>query len=105
MFEPYAMSRVVPACFKSGRTSVEDDPRSGRPSTSMDDDHFKKVLAVIRQNRRLVVGEVAEEVGIFKSSCNLILTDIYKLPHLLLLLPSLTLHIRALRLSHISLLK
>jgi len=61
--------------FKSGRTSVEDDPKSGRPSTSMDDDHVEKVLAVIRQNRRLTVREVAEEVGICKSSCHLILTD------------------------------
>jgi len=34
--------------FKSGRTSIEDDPKSGRPSTSMDDDHVEKVLAVIR---------------------------------------------------------
>ena len=34
-------------CFKLGRTSVEDDPKCGRPSTSMDDDHVEKVLAVI----------------------------------------------------------
>jgi len=46
-------------CFKSGRTSIKDDPKSGRPSTSMDDDHVQKVLAVIRQNRRLTVREVA----------------------------------------------
>ena len=45
--------------FKSGRTSIEDDPKSGRPSTSTDDDHVEKVLAVIRQNRRLTVREVA----------------------------------------------
>ena len=40
--------------FKSGRTSIENDPKSGRPSTSMDDDHVEKVLDVIRQNRRLL---------------------------------------------------
>jgi len=61
--------------FKSGRTFIEDDPKSGWPSTSMDDDHFEKVLAVIHQNRRPTVHEVAEEVGICKSSCHLILTD------------------------------
>jgi len=65
--------------FKSGRTSIEDDPKSGRPSTSIDDDHFEKVLAVIRQNRRLTVREVAEEVGICKSSCYLILTEKLKM--------------------------
>jgi len=41
----------------------------------MDDDHVEKVLAVIRQNRHLTVREVAEEVGICKSSCHRILTD------------------------------
>ena len=41
--------------FKSGRTSIEDDPKSGQPSTSMDDDHVEKVLAVIRQNHCLTV--------------------------------------------------
>jgi len=60
---------------KSGRTSIEDDSSSEQPSTSMDDDHVEKTLAVIRQNRPLTVREVAEEVGICKSSCRLILTD------------------------------
>ena len=65
--------------FKSGRTSIEDDPpKSGRPSTSMDDDHVEKVLAVIRQNRRLTVREVAEEVGTCKSSCHLIFAEKWK---------------------------
>jgi len=54
--------------FKSGRTSIEDDPKSGRPCTSTNDDHVEKVHAVIRQNRRLTVREVTEEVGICKSS-------------------------------------
>ena len=61
--------------FKSGRTSVEDDPKSGRDSTSMADGHVEKVLAAIRQNRRPTVRQVAEELGIYKSSCHLILTD------------------------------
>jgi len=61
--------------FKSGRRSIENDPKSGRPSTSVDDDHVEKLLAVIRQNRRLTVREVAEKAGICKSSCHLILTD------------------------------
>ena len=67
--------------FKSGRTSIEDDHKSGRPSTSMDEEHVEKVLAVIRQNRRMTVREVTEEVGICKSSCHLILTDKLKMRH------------------------
>jgi len=78
LFEPYAMSQVVPA-LKLGRTSIEDDPKSVRPSTSMDDDHMEKVLAVIRQNRCLSVHEVAKEVGISKSLCHLILTEKWKM--------------------------
>jgi len=50
-------------------------PNSGRPYTPMDDDQVEKVLAVIRQNRRLIVRAVAEQVGICKSSCHLILTE------------------------------
>ena len=67
--------------FKSGRTSIEDDPKSGWPSTSMDDDHVEKVLAMIHQNRCLTVREVAEEVGICKSLCHLILTEKPKMHH------------------------
>ena len=66
-------------CLKLGRTSTEDDTKCGRPSTSMEDDHVEKVLAVIRQNRRLTLREVAEEEGICKRSCHLILTDKLKM--------------------------
>ena len=45
--------------FKSGRTSIEDDPKSGRPSSSTGDDHIEKVRSVIRENRRLTVREVS----------------------------------------------
>ena len=45
----------------------------------MDDDHVEKVLVVIRQNRLLTVREVAEEVGISKSSYHLILAEKLKM--------------------------
>jgi len=45
----------------------------------MDDDHVDKVLPVIRQNRRLTVREVAEEVGICKISCHLIFIEKLKM--------------------------
>ena len=64
--------------FKSGRTSIEDDHKYGWPSTSVDDDH-EKVLALIRQNRRLTLREIAEEVGICKRLCHQILTDKLKM--------------------------
>lgn len=36
-------------CFKSDRTSIEDDTKHGRSPTSSDDVH----VAVVRENRRL----------------------------------------------------
>jgi len=65
--------------FKLGRTSIKDDPKCGWPSMSMDDDHVEKVLVVICQNCRLIVCEVAEEVGICKRPCHLILTNKLKM--------------------------
>ena len=82
--EPDAMSRVVPA-FQIGQNSIEDDPKSGRPSTSMDEDYVEKVLSVIRQNGRLTAREVAVEVRTCKSSCHLILTDNFKTAELYLI--------------------
>jgi len=53
--------------FKEGRTSVDDDPRSGRPSMSKTDENVAKVCEVIRSNRHLTVREVAEKVSISKT--------------------------------------
>jgi len=62
-------------CFKEGRMSVGEDPRPGQPSTSTDDDHIKRVCAVIHRNRRLTVQEVTDEVGINIGSCLQIFTE------------------------------
>ncbi|GFW81512.1 protein GVQW3 [Trichonephila clavipes] len=39
--------------FKEGRQSVNSDPRSGRPSTSRNEDKIAQVKAVVRSDRRL----------------------------------------------------
>jgi len=55
--------------FKEGRTSVDDDPRSGRPSTSKTDDNVTKVREVIRSNRRFdVETKVQSSQGVSKTS-------------------------------------
>jgi transposase len=61
--------------FKDGQISIEDDPRSGRPSTSTDDQHVTQVHSVIRSNRRLTVRELAEVCDISLGSCHNILTE------------------------------
>jgi hypothetical protein len=46
-------------CFKKGRTSVTDESRPGRPSTSRKDQHIQRVDTLIRENRRLKLASVA----------------------------------------------
>jgi len=40
--------------LKTVGKSVDDDPRSGRPSTSTDGAHVTKVNEIVRSNRRLI---------------------------------------------------
>ncbi|GFW97053.1 protein GVQW3 [Trichonephila clavipes] len=46
--------------FKEGRQSLNSDPRSGRPSTSRNDDKIAQVKVVVRSDRRLTVREIAQ---------------------------------------------
>jgi len=55
--------------------SVGEDPRPGRHSTSINDDHVERVRAVIRGNRRLTVREFADEVGISIGPCHQMFTE------------------------------
>ena len=61
--------------FKEGRTSVESDPQSGRPSASKNEEMIAKVRTVVRNNRRLTVREIAVDCGISVGSCDAVLTD------------------------------
>ena len=47
--------------FKDGRENVEDDPRSGRPNSSTNDQNVEVVPAVMAQDRRLSVRMIAQE--------------------------------------------
>jgi DNA-binding XRE family transcriptional regulator len=77
-FEDEAMSRTQShdwhIRFKEGRTSIEDNERPGRSSTSKNEENIQKIRKVIRSNCHLTVREVAEEVGILKATCHEILT-------------------------------
>ena len=50
--------------FKEGWEEVEDDPRSGRPSTSRTVDNIERVEQMVRADRRLAVRMIAEELSI-----------------------------------------
>ncbi|XP_015922448.1 protein GVQW3-like [Parasteatoda tepidariorum] len=50
--------------FKSGRESIEDDERSGRPSTSKTDENIDKVKEILFNNSKLTIREIAEGLNI-----------------------------------------
>jgi transposase len=49
--------------FKDGRTLVESDQRSGRPSTSRNANVIENVSSLILEDRRLTVRETAVRLG------------------------------------------
>lgn len=62
--------------FQEGREDIEDDERSGRPSTSTSDENVEKVKKIVLANRRITIREVAEETGISYGSCEAIFVDV-----------------------------
>ena len=49
--------------FKEGREEVEDDHRSGRPSTSRTDQHVEHVRQKVRSDLSLTVRIIGDELG------------------------------------------
>ena len=50
--------------FKEGREEVEDDPQSGRPSTSRTANNIEHVKQMVRADRRHTVRMIAMELSI-----------------------------------------
>jgi transposase len=50
--------------FSEGRASVTDEERSGRPATRITEENFAKVRQILRENSRLTVRSIAEQVNI-----------------------------------------
>uniref|UniRef100_A0A8C4Q143 Transposase n=1 Tax=Eptatretus burgeri TaxID=7764 RepID=A0A8C4Q143_EPTBU len=61
--------------FKEGREEVEDDPRSGRPSTSRMADNIECVKQMAHRDHRLTVWMIAEELSINKVTVWSIITE------------------------------
>jgi len=50
--------------FSEGRTIVEDEQRSGRPSTTRTSDNTARVRELVQSERRLTVTMIADEVNV-----------------------------------------
>jgi len=61
--------------FSEGRTIVEDEQRSGRPSTTRTSDNTTRVQELVRADRRLTVKMIADEVKMNKEAVRRILTE------------------------------
>ena len=61
--------------FKSGREEVEDDHKSGRPSTAKTPDNINRVNKLVRSDRRLTVRMMAEYLSMKRESVRTILVQ------------------------------
>ena len=62
--------------FSEGRESVTDEERSGRAATCRTEENIANVRQIVRENRRLTVRSIAEQVNIDRETVRKILTDL-----------------------------
>lgn len=55
--------------FKRGRTSLEDDPREGRPKTATTPEIVEKIHNIVLDDRRVKVSEIALAMRISEKEC------------------------------------
>ena len=65
--------------FKNRQETLEDDRRSGRPSTFRTDEMIEKVRQMIQRDRRMTIVELEQEVDISHGPINAILSDDLKM--------------------------
>ena len=61
--------------FSERSESVTDEERSGRPATSRTEENIAKVRQIVRENRRLTVRSIAEQVNINRETVRNTLTE------------------------------
>jgi len=62
------------ACFKRGRTSLEDDERSGQPSTSSTPKNVEIIWGLVHEDRRRTIKDIAAIVNVACGTMQTILT-------------------------------
>ena len=61
--------------YKRGRSSLEDDPRSGRPADVITEDKIARVQTLILSDRRIKLDEIATECNISHGSVSTIIHE------------------------------
>jgi transcriptional regulator with XRE-family HTH domain len=61
--------------FNRGRTSLEEDPREGRPKSETTPETIEQVHDMVLDDRRMKVREIAETIGISKERVGYILHE------------------------------
>ena len=61
--------------FLEGRELVEDEPRTGRPSTSKMDDNVERVRSLVRSDHRLTLRMISSELNLNRFAVHKILTQ------------------------------
>jgi len=61
--------------FKDGREEVADEARSGRPSTSRNDENVQRVRNLLNSDRRFSVYQVADALNMSKSTVHRIISE------------------------------
>jgi len=61
--------------FSEGRESVTNEEGSGRPATSRTEENIANVRQILRENRRLTVRSIAEQVNIGREIVRKIFTE------------------------------
>lgn len=61
--------------FREGREDVHDDKKTGRPLTSTTEENVEKIRVIVRQDRRMSIRLIAEQLNIDKETVRTILTE------------------------------
>ncbi|GFO05777.1 histone-lysine N-methyltransferase SETMAR [Plakobranchus ocellatus] len=71
-----SMTQVYQWCswFKDGRTSLQDEPRSGRPNTANDDWNTARVDELFKVDRKVKLKDISLKLDITK-------TNVYEIVH------------------------
>jgi histone-lysine N-methyltransferase SETMAR len=63
------------AAFRGGKFDVDDDERTGRPSTACTDANVTLVESKVKENRRITIRALMEETGLSHGTVERILTE------------------------------